>query len=375
MAKKATTLIELAKVRADKRELLNAIVGTQGTALGRKNFDLAGNPEGNPCIIVYVPHKINNALLSENIRIPPVLITNNGELEAPTDVVVTTTPTTPKPTPTLNSENETLVRKLQWRDSTLNHVPSGVQVGFAHINGGNLGAAFGTIGYAVRSRRDPKRIGFLTNQHVGVHPGHSLYIPGYDQQALRVGITRNVLEYLPDDHWLEGIDEPFAYVRTDAAFVEAEPSIVQFLRNTVPGIGQIGEPYEVVLSSMDIIGKPVKKVGRTTGLQHGTVVSFGYGFETEEEFIDRRVGREPANFYTDLLIAPRFPSTVFSAPGDSGSAILLDTNDDDNNRPVGLLWGGWPGDVGRGLGFEDLTYGISLTRILKAMELELHSQQ
>ena len=38
MPKQAETLQELAQVRADNRRLLNMIVGSQGTALGRRNF-------------------------------------------------------------------------------------------------------------------------------------------------------------------------------------------------------------------------------------------------------------------------------------------------------------------------------------------------
>jgi hypothetical protein len=45
MAIQVQTLHELAQERADNRELLYAIVATQGTALGRKNFT-AGAVEG-----------------------------------------------------------------------------------------------------------------------------------------------------------------------------------------------------------------------------------------------------------------------------------------------------------------------------------------
>lgn len=372
MAQQAENLFELARIRADNRDLLNAIVGTQGTALGRKNFDLAGNPTGDPCIIVYVPHKINRALLGANLAVPSNLATKDGQLEAPTDIVVTTQPLDPLPDPLLTAENLGLVRSLQWRDDSLDHIPSGAQVGFAEKQGNDVAGFLGTIGYVVRAKGGDGPSGFLTNQHVAVHPGHSIYIPDYSQPVIRVGVTRETMEFIADDEWFPGIDEHFAYVRTDAAFVEAAPGVAGFLRNEVPTLGEIGaEPLTIDLHSMDIIGKTVKKVGRTTGLQLGTVVAFGFGFDTEEELIDRRVGREPANFYTDLLVAPRAPSTVFSAPGDSGSAILMDTEDENDNRPVALLWGGWPGDIGRGRGLEDLTYGITLSRILDAMDLEL----
>ncbi len=87
MARDAKTILELAQVRADNRELLNRVVGTQGTALGRKNFDMEGNPQGDPCITVYVPHKINDALLADNLRVPSKLISKDESLVAQTDVV------------------------------------------------------------------------------------------------------------------------------------------------------------------------------------------------------------------------------------------------------------------------------------------------
>ena len=369
--KQATTLRELARVRADNREKLNAIVGNQGTALGRKNYDGQGGPTGAPCIIVYIPHKMHRKLLSKRMRIPRKLRSADGTLEARTDVVVTTRPVTAKDIPPLDEANQELVTKLQWFDGTLDHIPVGAQVGFGDWDEDEIEGYVGTIGYVVRSTRKGEEgmVGVLTNQHVGVRSGHSLYIPGYDQQSIRVGLTRRVMEYMPDDQWLEGIDEAYAFVHTDAAFVEVEESLHELLRNEWPvPEGSFGAPLPIELDTMDVIGLKVKKVGRTTGLQRGTVVAFGYGVTGDSEHIDRAVGREPANFYTDLVIAPEQKGKSFSASGDSGSAILTD---DGENRPVGLLWGGWPEDIGRGRGVEDVTFAIGVSRVLKAMELEL----
>ena len=371
MRKRASTLRDLAKVRADRRDLLNAVVGNQGTALGRKNYDGHGDPVGDPCIIVYMPYKIHEALLTQRLKVPPTLVSADGKIEAPTDVVVTTNPVAPKESQELDPDNRALVGTLQWFDGKLDHIPAGAQVGFGEWDGEDIEGYVGTIGYIVRSKKkgEEEMVGLLTNEHVGVQSGHSLYIPGYDQQAIRVGLTRRVMEHIPDDQWLEGINEPYAYVRTDAAFVEVDASLHGLLRNGWPVAGgDFGEPMAIDLDSMDVIGMPVKKIGRTTGLQKGTIVAFGYGITSESEPIDRAVGREPANFYTDLLIAPQQRGKAFSAAGDSGSAILVDN---DENRPIGLLWGGWPEDIGRGRGVEDLTYGVDLSRILKAMELEL----
>ncbi len=371
MADQASTLLELAKVRADNREVLNAIAGVQGTALGLKNYDPATDlPSGDPCIIVYVPHKIHEKFLSEAMTIPERLTSRDGLLEALTDVVVTTVPDTAEEAPELSEENKALIGTLQWMDGKMDYIGPGVQIGAAEVGSESLETYVGTVGYIVRSKTDPELIGFLTNQHVGLHAGHSLYIPGFRQNALRIGVTRVVLEHKPDDEWITGIDEKFAYVRTDSAFVVVEENIVPHLKNEILNVGPIGEVYAPDLNSMEIIGKPVKKIGRTTGLQYGVITAFGYGIPGSDEMIDRYINKEPANFYTDFLIAPRTPSRIFSTHGDSGSPILLDTNDADADRPLALLWGGWPADIGRNKGVEDLTYGINLNRILNELNLE-----
>lgn len=375
---RAETLRQLARVRADNRDLLNVVAGTQGTALGRKNFDASGEPSGEPCIVIYVPHKINEALLDEGLAIPSVLKSADGELEALTDVVVTTTPESELPQTAIGGDNLALVRKLQWLDGQLDYLAPGAQLGGGDIAAEGIIGYSGTLGYAVKTRGNPQRKGILTNQHVGLRPGHTMYIPSFNQQSLDVGITRQVAEYIPDDGWIPGVDEKDAFVRIDAAFVAVRDKYAHLLRNEVPGAkdgresATMGAPFEVNYESLDVIGTPVKKVGRTTGLQRGVVVAYGYGIWSEEEALQRAIGREPPNYYTDFLIAPRGESKTFSTHGDSGSAILIDRpGHPDDNRPIALLWGGWPGDIDRLSGVEDLTYGISIHRLLQHMELDL----
>ena len=77
---------------------------------------------------------------------------------------------------------------------------------------------------------------------------------------------------------------------------------------------------------MDIIGKKVISVGRTRGVQRGTIVAYAYEFQDEVYSI-----------YTDLLIIGE-DGKAFSDKGDSGKVIVTD---DDDHCPVALLWGGW----------------------------------
>ena len=135
MPRRAQTLRDLAKLRADRRDLLNSVVGNQGTALGRKNYDGRGEPIGDPCIIVYMPHKIHNALLAEKVRIPPTLVSKDGKIEAPTDVVVTTTPNPPKDPPELDAANKALIETFPWFGWKRENIPAGAQMRLGYCGG------------------------------------------------------------------------------------------------------------------------------------------------------------------------------------------------------------------------------------------------
>ncbi len=125
------------------------------------------------------------------------------------------------------------------------------------------------------------------------------------------------------------------------------------------GVGQLGPVKDISLDEMSIIGQKVLRVGRTTGLRRGTVVAFGY------EFIDQR----DATAYTDLLIVGN-DDIPFSTHGDSGSLIVTD---DGQLNPIGLLWGGWQEKLRTGHAQENWTYGIALSRVLDALEIDLVS--
>lgn len=58
----------------------------------------------------------------------------------------------------------------------------------------------------------------------------------------------------------------------------------------------------------------------------------------------------------------------FSTHGDSGSLIVTD---DAGHNPIGLLWGGWQEKLRTGYAQENWTWGIALTRVLDALDIEL----
>jgi CubicO group peptidase (beta-lactamase class C family) len=107
---------------------------------------------------------------------------------------------------------------------------------------------------------------------------------------------------------------------------------------------------------MDIINKKVISVGRTRGVQRGTIV--GYAYEFQDEFY---------SIYTDLLIVGE-DGMAFSWKGDSGKLIVTDN---ELHQPIALLWGGWQERLREGKEQEIWTYAIDLAKVLDRLKLEL----
>ena len=107
---------------------------------------------------------------------------------------------------------------------------------------------------------------------------------------------------------------------------------------------------------MDIIGQKVVGVGRTRGVQRGHIIAYAYEFHDDDFSI-----------YTDLLIIGE-DGKAFSDKGDSGKIIVTD---DDEHRPVALLWGGWQERLRHGHEQENWTYAIDLGKVLDRLDVEL----
>ncbi len=187
--------------------------------------------------------------------------------------------------------------------------------------------------------------------------GQRLYHPV--PWGTHLGTTERVLEFVRDEEWYGPLaDEPSTWVRVDCAYVELATGFPdQDINPHLMGVGGLGPLKKISLNSMSIIGQKVLRVGRTTGLRRGMVVSFGYEYRDEEN----------ATVYTDLLIIGT-EGKAFSTHGDSGSLIVTD---DEHHNPIGLLWGGWQEKLRTGHGQENWTYGISLSRVLDELNVEL----
>lgn len=343
----ASSLLDLMRIRAHNRSFLDSINGNLGTALGfkkRTNHAVSSDP----AVIVFVRQKIDPKWLPQSQRIPKSLDGPDG-LSCPLDVVEGSS--AEEEEPVSRDESELSERLRGWDD----RIWAGSQI--SHwVNPDDGRYSLGTLGAFVRRKSDA-RLGFLTNQHVGVSPGKKIYFPV--PWGTRLGTTSRTITHVPDHEWYGPLaDEPNTFVRVDCAFVELAAAFPQAdIDPRLLGVGQIGEVAEISLNDMTIIGKKVLRVGRTTGLRKGTIAAFGY------EFFDG----ESETRYTDLLIIGE-DGVPFSTHGDSGSLIVTD---DMNHNPIGLLWGGWESELRTGYGQENWTYGIALSRVMAALDIEL----
>jgi hypothetical protein len=341
----AKSLKDLMRIRAHNGELLESINHNLGSALGFKKRK--GQPlSKQPAIIVFVPQKINPKWIPMGQLIPEKL-DGPDDLWCELDVVEGGKAKTEEEVP--RAEDELAEQTRGWADK----VWSGSQIS-NWIDPDKGQYSVGTLGAFAKSRTGG-HLGFLTNQHVGIKRGQKIYHPV--PWGTHIGTTERVIEYVQDKKWYGPyVNEPKALVRADCAFVKLEPGFNE-INPQMMGVGELGPVKDISFDDMSIIGRKVLRVGRTTGLRHGTIVAFGY------EFIDEN----DASAYTDLLIAGD-NNIPFSTHGDSGSLIVLDNEE---LNPIGLLWGGWQEKLRTDQAQENWTYGITLSRVLDALKIDL----
>jgi hypothetical protein len=341
--RQANSLEDLMRLRAHHRAFFDTINGNLGTALGfkkRTNEEISDEP----AIIVFVPQKINPKWIPGSQLIPKKLEIAD-DIWCLLDVVeggkAETEPGIPR------AEDDLAERLRGWDD----HIWGGSQIA-NWINQQQGSYSLGTLGAFVK-KGDVK--GFLTNQHVGVEPGKKLFHPV--PWGTQIGTTEQTIEYVEDQSWYGPLsDEPQTYVRADCAFVRLNEDILADLNTDLMGIGALAGLEKISLQDMSIMGRKVQRVGRTTGLRYGTIVGFGYEFIDDNE----------VTVYTDLLIIGD-DDIPFSTHGDSGSLIVTR----DNQKAIGLLWGGWQEKLRTGHAQENWTYAVALDRVMEALQIEL----
>ena len=352
--KEAKSLNELLKIREANRDKIEAVNGNLGTALGFKWKN--GHKTDHPAVIIFVPQKALPWLVPDDEKAPEFLEGDDG-IWCLTDVVTGGKAESLEdigPLPDISLENQQVVQELK---SGRVGLIGGIQLAF--FAGGIEDAehaAVGTAGIAVR-HKDTQKVGFLTNQHVADSLGRNIYHPWHF--TFSIGRTVSTKEYEADENWYENeIDEEFSYVRCDCGFIQVYDHLSEHVTPGLHIIGQTGSLLRIQQDKMDIIGQKVISIGRTRGIQRGTIAAFAYEFRDDLYSV-----------YTDLLIIGE-EGNAFSWKGDSGKIIVTD---DDEHRPLALLWGGWQERLRHGHEQEMWSYAIDLGKVLRRLQLELLS--
>ncbi len=378
----AQTLRDLIRIRNANRNLIDSINGNLGSALGfKKPSNQAVSTE--PAVLVFVPRKVDPNWIPGGQLIPETFL-GPDNLECPVDVVEGQNyeetflwtqddgeqldPQAVRLTamrrllaaPPLAEHQLHLREQLRgWHDA----VTPGSQLAGFDTDGNGY---FGTLGAFARDVNTGAR-GFITNQHVADHVGNVLRFPVHNGR--RVGeVVRAITHIRDDERFANLIDEPNAHFRVDCAFAElhsdlAEADIDRRLPTREPGAEverlPLGNPVVIDLDSMFPVGQRVLGVGRTRSMQRGTIHAFAY------EFVDE----SNVSIYTDFLIEGD-EEGGFSAPGDSGKLIVAD---DDQLRPIGLLWGGWQQRLHSSREQEKWSYGIDINVVLDRLGVEIEA--
>ncbi|KAL1833882.1 hypothetical protein DCAR_0104016 [Daucus carota subsp. sativus] len=353
----ATTLLEVMTIRAFHSKILRHF--SLGTAIGfriRQGFltDI-------PAILVFVARKVHKKWLN-HIQCLPTALEGPGGVWCDVDVVEFSYFGAPAATPKEQLYTE-LVDGLRGSDP---YIGSGSQVASQET--------YGTLGAIVKSRTGNRQVGFLTNRHVAVdldYPNQKMFhpLPPSLGPGVYLGAVERATSFITDDLWY-GIfagTNPETFVRADGAFIPfTEEFSISNVSTSVRGVGEIGDVNTIDLQSSinSVIGRQVVKVGRSSGLTTGTIMAYALEYNDEKGIC----------FFTDFLVVGENQQT-FDLEGDSGSLILLTSQNGEKPRPVGIIWGG-TANRGRlklkvGEPPENWTSGVDLGRLLDLLELDL----
>ncbi|NRA14932.1 MAG: hypothetical protein HRU04_05485 [Oceanospirillaceae bacterium] len=372
----AISLKDLLIIRNANRAKIEAINGNLGSALGIKKTTNPNDPEnGKPAILVFVPQKIAPKWVEPNQQIPKKM-TGPGGLYCCVDVVEGSKLTdynllfqdaggnsqlvnwtTLRGLPELSDPQLKIRDQLRGWGET---ITPGAQIAAETIHGG----WYGTLA-CFACERNTEKIGLVTNQHVANKVGQSLYFAS--TKARKLATVTKTFEYVTDEKRFGGlINEAEAFYRIDCAFapldqsfnaIDFDPRIPVIQEDGTIVNKTMGGTFKFDIETMNPIGQRVIGVGRTMSHQKGTITAFGYEFQDENG----------VNLYTDYLIVGDDPSQ-FSAPGDSGKLILTD---EEEPRPIALLWGGWIERLSNHQGQRDWTYAIDINFVLDTLDVDI----
>ncbi|HHH27031.1 MAG TPA: hypothetical protein ENK57_01605 [Polyangiaceae bacterium] len=371
MSYPATNLAQLLRIRDHNHGFIQGIPGGMGSALGL-------SPQGEPAILVFVGNKVAAKWVDPSHLVPEEMSTPDG-LVCPVSVVEGTSAPDIRIRGRLGDGRDVELSLAQLREQTPLDAAryrlrsylrgwSGRLLPGSQLARGRPGEGLreGTLTCLIRDRRGGA-LGLLTNEHVAGAPGSSLYHPSPNDRL--IGRTRRVVNTVTDEARFPGYaDQPRSYYSVDAAFVELDGGLsTDDLDARMPCLRDDGEivlrtleePFVLSLEDMEPIGRAVVSVGRTRSFQRGMIAGLAYRWVMEG-------GRY---FFTDYLVVGEAGS-VFSAPGDSGKLIAIDTGD--HLVPLALLWGGWHGQLNLAADYQSKwSYATDFATALAHLDCEL----
>jgi hypothetical protein len=197
-------------------------------------------------------------------------------------------------------------------------VPIGVSTGHPDITAGTIGCRVtdGTDVYALSNNHVYADSNYATIGNPVIQPGT---YDGGASPSDDIGILDDYVR-ISFDGSPNIIDAAIAISSTD------------LLGNATPSDGYGTPKSTTIQSNLDLINKPVKKYGRTTGLTKGKVYAIGATVNVSYD-------AGTALFVNQIVISPG----SFSAGGDSGSLVVIDGKGREkanDRKAVGLLFAG-----------------------------------
>lgn len=318
--REAQSLRELLRIRQHQAAWLRRLPGYLGSAVGYKyregSGEFARTPEGNliPSVLVFVREKRKAHTLTAATKIPDCF-EGPKNLWCQTDIVTGALPHDAPPVPPPTPANQRLLTDLNDKELGL-------------IGGLPLTTPEMHRGTAACVVRIGNTLGFLTNWHVAGLPGAIL-----TRQSPRLIIVgHTTISILTAPHTPKDPDDLESFTsakhRVDVGFVQFPGKPFATVKAGVYTLGRLGQPHQLDLDTMDLIGREVVGIGQKLGAQTGLIAAYGYEWRPDPEV--------NAWNATDYLIVGR-DNRPFAAPGDSGKLVVTA---DKERRPVALLWGG-----------------------------------
>lgn len=320
---------EITEASVAERDTLFKKQNVVGVATGHKITDEIDTKE--PCITVFVTHRVDKDLLSGDDLIPKKLkgfktdVIETGEIFAGPAVV--------------SEDNLAITEELGivTLKQRVRPVMGGYSVGHPKVTAG-------TIATCVYPKKPypsiPKRYFILSNNHVlansnNARIGDPILQPGaYDGGTIPRDIVARLSGYVPI-RWKTSTRTPLNYV--DAAIAEGD---FHNLNREIYWIGYVKQ-----IKSNPRVGDIVEKTGRTTNFTTGKILAI-------HATVDVNYGSNRVARFVDQIV-----TSNMSAGGDSGSLVC-----DIKEGAVGLLFAG----------SSRVTIANSIVRVQNRLGIRLH---